>query len=489
MNGVRTVWLSVRDSLWFIPSVMVCGSMVLALALIESQALTGSELARNWPRLFGAGAEGARGMLSAIATSMITVAGVVFSITIVSLSLAASQYSPRVLRNFMSDRTTQVVLGAFVSVFTYCLIVLRTIRGSDEGDFVPSVAVLGGVLLALAAVALLIYFIHHVASAIQVSSIVGRISEETEAAIQRLFPADVSLPPGSAQQATPLMPPPRPAAEARIVLAPDSGYLVSIDADGLLRAAVGGDQVIEVVPRVGDFVLRDEPLCRVYTAAAGPGRPEEADDGLCSCFVLQAERTVHQDVFHGLQQLVDVGLKALSPSVHDPSTAIACIHRLGHLLALLAAREMPQPERLVDGRLRLVVPAPRFGELLHAAFDPLVRHIGSHAEVYAAVVRMQARIGSFARDTTRIHELCRQLNEVAAVLEAVELSTQARSVLDDLIAAARHDLAMSTDSTARRVGAKGANPLRPSPDGAARAAPTSPGPARRAATSPVRARR
>lgn len=437
MNGVRTVWLSVRDSLWFIPSVMVCGSMVLALALIESQALTGSELAENWPRLFGAGAEGARGMLSAIATSMITVAGVVFSITIVSLSLAASQYSPRVLRNFMSDRTTQVVLGAFVSVFTYCLIVLRTIRGSDEGDFVPSVAVLGGVMLALAAVALLIYFIHHVASAIQVSSIVGRISEETEAAIQRLFPADVGHPPSGEEQAAPQVPPPLPTGEARIVRAPDSGYLVSIDADGLLRAAVEHDQVIEVLPGVGDFVLRDEPLCRVFAAAAGPQRPEEADDGLCRCFALQAERTVHQDVSHGLQQLVDVGLKALSPSVHDPSTAIACIHRLGHLLALLAAREMPQPERMVDGRLRLVVPAPRFDELLHAAFDPLVRHTGSHAEVHAVVAEMQVRIGDHARTGHRRDALRDQLDALRLAVDAADLPQQPRAALQQRIARAR----------------------------------------------------
>ena len=137
MQRLRSLWLSVRDSLWFVPTLMVCGAVALALLLIEFNAFFDVDFASRWPRLFGAGAEGARAMLSAIATSMITVAGVVFSITIVALSLAASQYSPRVLRSFMADRPTQVVLGAFVAVFAYCLVVLRTIRSPDEGSFAP----------------------------------------------------------------------------------------------------------------------------------------------------------------------------------------------------------------------------------------------------------------------------------------------------------------------------------------------------------------
>ncbi|MCK7494064.1 MAG: DUF2254 domain-containing protein [Comamonadaceae bacterium] len=135
MIRLWAAWLALRGGLWFVPTLLVAGSVAAALVLIELQPMLERDLSEDWPRLFGAGAEGARGMLSAIATSMITVAGVVFSVTIVALSLAASQYSPRVLRSFMSDRPTQFVLGAFVAVFAYCLIVLRTIRGADEGAF------------------------------------------------------------------------------------------------------------------------------------------------------------------------------------------------------------------------------------------------------------------------------------------------------------------------------------------------------------------
>ena len=130
MSRLRAGWTSLLATLWFVPTFLVLASLLLGVVLVDLDAVTQTDLADRWPRIFGAGAEGARGMLTALATSMITVAGVVFSITIVALSLASSQYSPRLLRNFMNDRPTQVVLGALVGIFAYCLVVLRTIRGA-----------------------------------------------------------------------------------------------------------------------------------------------------------------------------------------------------------------------------------------------------------------------------------------------------------------------------------------------------------------------
>ena len=190
MNKLKRLWSNMRTSFWFVPSLIVAVSIVLAVALIEADS-TGSErwLAR-WPRLFGAGAEGARGMLSTIAGSMMTVVGVTFSMTLVTLALASSQYTSRILRNFMRDRVTQVVLGIFAGIFTYCLIVLRTIRGGDEGGFVPSLAVSFGVVLAIGGIVVLIFFIHHIASSIQASSIIASVADETMAAVDRLFPGE-----------------------------------------------------------------------------------------------------------------------------------------------------------------------------------------------------------------------------------------------------------------------------------------------------------
>lgn len=171
MSWLQALWIRLRSSLWFAPSLIVAASLVLAAALVEVQGSGSDELAEEWPRLLGASADGSREMLSAVATSMITVAGVVFSITVVALSLASSQYSPRILRHFMRDRTTQLVVGVFMGIFAYCLVVLRTIRGSDEFTFIPSIAVVGGMAYVLVAIGFLIYFIHHVANSIQASAI------------------------------------------------------------------------------------------------------------------------------------------------------------------------------------------------------------------------------------------------------------------------------------------------------------------------------
>lgn len=196
MHRIKTllvgfVWETLRSSLWFLPSISVIFAIVLALSLVTIDASIDHEGLRDTlPRVFGAGAEGSREMLSAIATSMITIAGVAFSITIVALSLASSQYTSRILRNFMRDRANQSVLGTFVGIYVYCLVVLRTVRGGDS-PFVPSFAVLVAVLLAIVGIGCFIFFIHHIAASIQAESIIKSAADETRQAIDRLFPAKI----------------------------------------------------------------------------------------------------------------------------------------------------------------------------------------------------------------------------------------------------------------------------------------------------------
>ena len=185
---LRRWWQVTRSSFWFIPAVIVVGAVGLAVALIAVDINVELHVDKKWPLIFGSGADGARGLLSSVAGSMITVAGVVFSITIVALALTSSQYTSRVLSNFMRDQINQVVLGVFVGIFAYCLVVLRTIRGGDEGAFVPSLAVLGGLVLAFVGIAFLIFFIHHIAMSIQASTIIATAAEETIAAVDHLFP-------------------------------------------------------------------------------------------------------------------------------------------------------------------------------------------------------------------------------------------------------------------------------------------------------------
>jgi uncharacterized membrane protein len=189
MHRLKQIWSDLRSSFWFMPSLIVAASIVLAVALIENDTAMGDRWLAQWPRLFGAGPEGARQLLSTLAGSMMTVMGITFSMTLVALALASSQYTSRILRNFMRSRVTQVTLGIFAGIFVYCLIVLRTIRGgAGEAEFVPSVAVFFAFLMALGGVGALIYFIHHIASSIQASSIIASVAEETMAAVDLLFP-------------------------------------------------------------------------------------------------------------------------------------------------------------------------------------------------------------------------------------------------------------------------------------------------------------
>ncbi len=188
MNQLKRYWSALPSSFWFVPSLIVAGSIVLAMVLVEAHSTGSAQWLARWPRLFGSSAEGAREMLSTIAGSMMTVVGVTFSMTLVALALASSQYTSRILRNFMRDRVTQVVLGIFTGIFAYCLIVLRTIRGGDEGGFVPSLAVFFAVVLAMGGIGVLIFFIHHIAASNQASSIIASVADETLVAVDRLFP-------------------------------------------------------------------------------------------------------------------------------------------------------------------------------------------------------------------------------------------------------------------------------------------------------------
>jgi uncharacterized membrane protein len=187
----HTFWDNLRASLWFVPAMFVLGALALAIGLVEIDALLDPHLWETGPRFFGVGADSARGTLSAVASSMITVAGVVFSITIVALSLASSPYSSRALRHCMRDRITQTVLGVFVGVCAYCLVGLRTIRGGDEGPFVPSVAVMVGVMLGCAGIGFLIYFIHHIARSIHASPILAIAAAETLHTVDHVFLEDL----------------------------------------------------------------------------------------------------------------------------------------------------------------------------------------------------------------------------------------------------------------------------------------------------------
>jgi uncharacterized membrane protein len=386
MRRLRELLLAVRESFWLLPGIALVLSVLLGIAMVEVGAdNVDLELAARWPRLFGAGAEGTRGTLAAIAGSMITVAGVVFSVTIVALSLAADAYSPRVLRTFMRDRPTQVALGVFVGIFAYCLVVLRTVRasGDDGPGFVPALAVLGALILALLGVCMLVYFIHHAAVAIQVSTILQRVAHETRRAIERLFPDQLGEGEEQAHDEA--------SAERawRAVPALRSGYIVEVDAGGLLAFARRRGAVVRMELGVGEFAIESLPLASL---AGPPGDPAADAAALDALYTLGAERSVEQDAAFGLQQIVDIATRALSPGINNPSTAAMCADHLSALLVLLARRRIPSRRRreageLQAGALRVIAKGPTFESLVALTFDPLVHYAQGNPPALASLAR------------------------------------------------------------------------------------------------------
>lgn len=368
-----------RASFWFVPAVIVLGAVGLATAIVGVDANVKLRFIEEWPLLFGAGAAGSRGLLTAVASSMITVAGVVFSITIVALSLTSSQYTSRVLRNFMRDRINQMVLGVFVGIFAYCLVVLRTIRGGDEVAFVPSLAVLGGLILAFVGIGFLIYFIHHIALSIQASSIIAAVASETINAVDHLFPKGLGE--AATQDSDG-----EHAGEKRVwtaVPARVTGYIESIDGDALLALAKKRETIVRMERGIGEFVIEGTPLISVGLATE---ISEDEIDALNAVYVIGRQRTVQQDAGYGIRQIVDIALKALSPGINDTTTAVMCVDYLAAVLVRLASRDIPALRRKEGGKTRLIARGPTFESLLAEAFD----QIRQNAEGNVAVLTRQA---------------------------------------------------------------------------------------------------
>lgn len=435
LTKLPQLWTSLKSSLWFTPGLMVLASVVMAATLIEMETLLGDGAVQRWPRLFGAGAEGSRSVLTAIATSMITVAGVVFSITIVALSLAASQYSSRVLRNFMNDRAVQLVLGAFVGIFTYCILVLRTIRSGEEDSFVPSVAVFFALVLAFVGIALFVYFIHHIASRIQAAHILGAIHRETAAAVDRLFPEELGE--DQADESSPEQHGDLPEL-SQVVNARRSGYLQTVDSDALLKFARERGLVIEMAHGVGDFVIEGTPLARVR--GSGEADPREAARRLEGAFALNQQRTIEQDAAFGIRQIVDMAIKALSPGVNDTTTAVMCLDHLSALLVQLSGRRFPSALRYEGGRLRVIARAPSFSGLADEAFDQIRQNGEGNVAVLRRMLDVLSLLAGYANHRSRRLVLLRHAEAVAETIsrsirspvDGESLEADARKVIDRL---------------------------------------------------------
>ena len=270
ITRVSALWGRLNGSFWFVPAIMAVVAVALSYLLIGLDAWRGAHQSDDPGPLYTFGPEGARAILSVIASSMITVASLIFSMTMLTLQLASSQFGPRVLGNFMGDRVNQIVLGTFIATFLYCLFVLRSVRGMEGASFVPHLAVAFGVLMAAASVAVLIYFIHHIATSIRVETLLATLAAEGRDAVDQLFPERVGQGPDK-NTATERLP--DGFDEANTEIAADSGgYVQRIGVDVLMSIATTRDLVLRIDASPGAFVTQGASVITAWPQSrAGRG--------------------------------------------------------------------------------------------------------------------------------------------------------------------------------------------------------------------------
>jgi uncharacterized membrane protein len=420
MEKIKAVWANIQDSLWFLPALLTLGSVAAAVLVVrfddELAQLTGLDPNDFW-WLFGGGSEAARTILDVIAGSIITVTGVTFSVVIVALQLTSSQFTPRVLRTFTADRGNQLVLGVFIATFAYTLMVQRAIRASNEEQeaVVPAFAISLAIILALVSLGFLIYFIDHTTRSIQASVIIDNVTRDTRRVLERLFESEDALRRDQdagrrgARSATDSdtvsatyegagddsrVRSGRRGDRCRIGLEA-GGYVQAVDEDGLFKLADENDLYLEVESGIGDFVLPAESVLSAWPA-------DRIDDDLAAAlrraYHLGIERTPHQDVELGLIELVDIAIKAMSPSVNDPTTAISALDRISELLVLLGRRMALECERRNSaGRPCLLARRPTFARSLTLSFDQIRHHSAGNPAVMGKMLDRLGDIGVLSR--------------------------------------------------------------------------------------------
>lgn len=386
-----------RGAFWLVPAICLTAALALALGLVElDQGLQGD----GGGIAFTGGPSSARELLGAIASSMLTLTALVFSVTLVVLQLASSQFSPRVLRTFLHDRLVQLTLGMFTATFVYALVVLRAVRGEDglAGRFIPGVAISVAFALAVVSVVLFVAYINHITQSIRVVNIIARIGKETDEAIRSEHPLDAELTtlPVEGDRAP------------RVLVAREAGVVVVVQRPHLVELARAADARLRLVPRIGAFVPRGAPLFEVE----GGGDLDE--DQILRGVLIERERSTRQDVAFGFRQLVDIAERALSPGVNDPTTAVQCLDQLHDLLRQLAERPYPTGVHLDDdGQTRLVVASPSWEDHVALALDE-IRHWG------AGSLQVHRRIRSLLLDLLEVvgPDRRRPLEQQLALLDA-----------------------------------------------------------------------
>lgn len=397
---------SFRESLFALPVIIVAAGVVCAeIAAAVDRRLAGGEV----PFAFTMTSDAATWLLSIVAGATITTAGVVFSLTVVSLQLASSQFSPRVMRSFVRDQLSQCVVGLLIATFVYCVLVLRTVSG-DPQALAPPVSLSLAVVMAVATVLLIIAHLDHLAQRLQVGQVVRAIAHEGTAvtrtvlertALERALHGDMPEPPSS----------------VLTVHAPKDGWVTQASGSDIL-AAIPPGTTVRLETRTGAYIHEGEVLATLWPP---PARPKKAALWVSRMIVVGNTRTMQEDIDFSLRQLVDVGLRALSSAINDPNTAVEVILRLGSLLRRVLSS--PLPAAAVTGSAGRVLLRPwelDHEEYIAHAFDQLRHFATEQIQVATVMLRTLKMLEEQAEQEQRTHQVAALKRQTDLLLEALD---------------------------------------------------------------------
>ncbi len=427
---LRYLHYVIVNSFWFIPGLMLIASIALGLLSAVLDRALQSRWSDDLSWMLWVGPDGARTILEVIASSMIGATSLVFSMTLVTLTLASSQLGPRLLAIFRGDRMTQVALGVFVATLAYALLMLRLVPPETQGGeaFVPLAAVTVAQLMTLISLAVLIYFIHHLAQLLEADTIVSHVGRALDGSVDRLFPRTGHPDRGTEHDGA-------EETEQDGEVAPDadddrdrddrfvmvvktrrSGYVQTVAQSSLVSLAAEAGGRIDLLIMAGDFLVAGQTMARFHPL---DNATDQLKQDIRDCVTIGPKRTQAEDLEYAVNALVEIALRALSPSLNDPFTAIACINRIGSALALaINRRDPPLVHRDEAGEIRLHLPARGFIEVLHGGFDDIRRAAVEHPPVLREMVKRLTALADLAADPERRRAIESQAEAIRRAVEA-----------------------------------------------------------------------
>lgn len=425
----RSIGNALRTSLFFAPALLVIAGVGLSFAIAQVDRTVDTSTLPSFVRI---PPDAAQTLLATIAGATITTVGVVFSITVVSVQLASGQFSPRVIRGFFRDKGSQLVVGVLAATFAYCVVGLYSVAPGTgaNGPKVPTVSVGVAVLLSLTSILTIVGYLNHATRLLYVGTMIQRVADETVELVERIG--------GTSHEDSAEDSAQSPTQDGHVVVAATDGWVQQISSDGVLEA-VPPASTVRLETRAGCFVARGMPLATVW--------PPPEDDAICAeladAFIMGNERTMQQDVDFGLRQLTDIALRALSPGINDPTTAIEVVVRVGAILRRLLVIELPPPVRSgPDGRLLLRPFALGHAEYVAHAYNQVRLAAAPHPAVCIAILRTLRMLTAAVQDSGH-HGVVEPLRrQIALTIAGCEQAGLLSEDLDAIRRAAVEDRAL-----------------------------------------------